>query len=289
MTGKVEHAHVILRIAEGHDLRTRDAEPLADDRERGRLADALDRRLVEPRGRLDKGELSLEAAADVCKARHENLVRRSRQDLDGRKAARLDGIGDVRDDLDLEVVVAALILDLVAARVRREDGLAVIDDRRELWIRLEVAQEAQRRRAVDGLVEKDFPRRRILDAAAVIREQQAVVVLEVEGLRLTREPRRLTAGGQHDRHAVLLDGEQCCPRLLRDLLLIVVERAIEVEGNHLIHRVRPSFHCASLLCHIPAISAIANSIAEIPVLSNLGGNMSRKKESASRIVKMIFV
>lgn len=76
------------------------------------------------------------------------------RDLDGRKAARLDGIGDVLDDPDLEVIVAALILDLVAARVRREDGLAIVDDWRELWIRLEMAQEAQRRRVVDGLVKE---------------------------------------------------------------------------------------------------------------------------------------
>ena len=170
MASEVEHAHVILRIAESHDLCARDAETLADNRERGRLADPLGCRLVEPRGRLDEGELILEAAADVCKARHENLVRSSRQDLDGRKAARLDGVGDVRNDLDLEIVIAALVLHLVAARIRREDGLAVVDDWRELRIRLEMAQKAQRRRAVNGLIEEDLPRRRILDAAAVIRE-----------------------------------------------------------------------------------------------------------------------
>ena len=117
------------------------------------------------------------------------------------------GIGDILDDLDFEVVVAALILHLVAVCIRRENRFPVVDDWRELWIGFEVAQEAQRRRALDGLVEEDLPRRRILDASAVVREQQSVVVLEVESVCLAREARRLAARGQHDRHAVLLDGE----------------------------------------------------------------------------------
>ena len=55
MARKVEHAHIILCIAKGHDFAARDAKALADARERARLADALDRRLVEPRCRLDEG------------------------------------------------------------------------------------------------------------------------------------------------------------------------------------------------------------------------------------------
>ena len=52
---EIEHAHVVLRVAEGHDLAALNAEALTDARERTRLADALDRRLVEPRCRLDEG------------------------------------------------------------------------------------------------------------------------------------------------------------------------------------------------------------------------------------------
>ncbi len=192
MTGKIKHAHIVLSIAESHDLAALNAEAFADACERFRLADAFDRRFVEPRCRLYKGKLFFKAAADVCKARHENLVWRSRQNLDRGKTAHFDGIRDIFDNLDSQIVVAALILHFMTTGIRRENGFAIINNWRKLWISLKMAQKTQCRPAVNRLRKEDFPRRRILDLTAVIREQQAVVLLELKGIGFAHKARCLT-------------------------------------------------------------------------------------------------
>ena len=230
---EVEHAHIVLRIAERHDLSGRYAETLTDAAQRLRLRDALRRTFVEPRRALHEIHLLREALADVGQERHERLVLRRRENLRGRNALRLDGVRDVVDDLHRHVVVAALVLHLVVVGAGREDRLAVVDDRRDGEL-LKMAQEPHGERVRQALVEKDLVRRRILDAPAVVREQEAVMLREVECLRLALEARRLAARGEHHRHALRLYLEQRRARLRRDFLRVIVERAVEIERDHLI-------------------------------------------------------
>ena len=180
MTGKFQHAHIILCITERHDLMLIDAETAADLGKRTRLTDSLDRCLIEPGCRLHEGQLLLKPAADVCETRHQDLIRCCRQDLDGAKAPCFHCICNIFDNLDLEIIVAALVLHLMATGIRCENELPVIDNRGEFRIGFEMTQEAQRCVSFKTAVKQDFSCRRILDAPTVIRKQQSMMILETK-------------------------------------------------------------------------------------------------------------